>query len=148
MMVGMTRLAGWVLGAALFGAGAPASAQTSQMFRSAEVVAGRPARLGVVSNLTRDCKLGPLAEVRVVTPPKNGTLEVRDAKQKTPEKARCPNLETSVKAIFYQAPARYRGDDQVVFEIKNADGQLRSVTVKITVAERPKDGAKAEGQDL
>lgn len=142
------RFAAWFLAAAAMGAAAPASAQTSQMFRSAEVVAGKPARLGFVTNVTKDCKLGPAAEVRVVTPPKNGTLEVRDAKQKTSDKARCPNLETSVKAIFYQAPARYRGDDQVVFEIKNADGQLRSVTVKINVAERAKEGAKPEGQDL
>ena len=83
-----------------------------------------------------------------ITAPKNGALEVRDGKVKTSEKTRCPNLEVSVKAILYKAPAKFRGEDQAVFEIKNAEGELRSVTVKINVSERPAAAPKSDGQDL
>ena len=144
----MTCYAGAVVAAALWSFGSPALAQTSQVFRNAEAVAGKVTRLGVVSNLKRDCQLGPAPEVRVVTPPKTGALEVRDGKVKTAEKTRCPNLEVSVKAIFYKAPAKFKGEDQAVFEIKNADGELRSVTVRINVGERPAAAPKSDSQDL
>jgi hypothetical protein len=137
-----------ISGAALCCLASAASAQTSQVFRNAEAVAGKVTRLGVVSNLKKDCKLGAPAEVKVVTAPKNGALEVRDGKVKTSERTRCPNLEISVKAILYKAPAKFRGEDQAVFEIKNADGELRSVTVKINVSERPAAAPKSDGQDL
>jgi len=144
----LARCAAAICGAALGFLASSASAQTSQVFRNADAIAGKVTRLGVVSNLKKDCKLGAPAEVKVVTAPKNGALEVRDGKVKTAEKTRCPNLEISVKAIFYKAPAKFRGEDQAVFEIKNAEGELRSVTVKINVSERPAAGSKSEGQDL
>jgi hypothetical protein len=137
-----------MLAGALWTFGSPALAQTSQVFRNAEAVAGKVTRLGVVSNLKKDCKLGAAPEVKVVTPPKTGALEVRDAKIKTAEKTRCPNLEVSVKAIFYKAPVKFKGEDQAVFEIKNADGELRSVTVRINVGERPAAAPKSDSQDL
>lgn len=144
----VARFAGAMLAGAFWSFGSPASAQTSQVFRNAEAVAGKVTRLGVVSNLKRDCQLGPAPEVKVVTPPKSGALEVRDGKIKTGERTRCPNLDVSVKAIFYKAPAKFKGEDQAVFEIKNADGALRTVTVKINVGDRPAAAPKSDTQDL
>lgn len=111
---------------------APAVAQTS-VTRSETVAMGKQARLGIAPALKRDCAVGPMPEIKVLTAPKNGSLITRGGKIKTPSAYRCPNVETQAQAIFYQSNARYTGEDEVSFEIKTADGALQRFTVKITV---------------
>ncbi|EIM25958.1 hypothetical protein [Microvirga lotononidis] len=119
-----------------------ALAQNNNAFRSAEVVAGKAERLGVYGNVQKDCTSGPLPTVRVVTPPKNGELNVRSGKLKAGRISRCPKLEATAQGIFYKAKPAYTGIDEVVYEVRSASGKVESHTVRITVKEAAAPDAK------
>jgi len=130
----------------------PALAQTT-VTRSETVPAGKQARLVIVPNLKKDCSSGPMPEIKVVTPPKSGSLITKAGKLKTPAKYRCPNKDAEVQAIFYQPNSGYTGSDGVVVEIKNSDGEVEKRDIRITVdksdkaGDKPKD-EKKNGTDL
>ena len=113
--------------------GTAAHAQTNSAHRSAEVVAGKPHRLGTYGNVQKDCTSGPLPMVRVLTPPKHGELNVRSGNLKAGRITRCPNLRATAQGIFYQANPKYSGTDEVSFEVKAASGKVETHTVRITV---------------
>jgi hypothetical protein len=118
--------------------GTTALAQTNSAYRSTDVVAGKPHRLGVYGNVQKDCTSGPLPMVRVVTPPKHGELNVRSGKLKAGRISRCPKLEATAQGIFYKPSPTYKGAD----EVKSASGKVESHTVRITVKEATPADAK------
>lgn len=133
-----------LVAAALVALAAPASAQTG-IFRSASVEKGKTLRVAVVTALKKDCSVGQVGSVRVITPPKNGQLAVRAGKLKTPASFRCPNVETPVQGLFYQAKPNFSGTDEVSYETKTPDGATETFTYKITVTDKP--GAPAPAKD-
>ena len=138
--------------AAAFGlglvAGGPALAQ-DKIYRSADAVSGKALRLSVHGNVSKDCKPGPLPEIKVLTSPKHGTLAVKRGKVDAGQLKRCPALEVPVESVFYQANANYTGEDEVAYEVKRSDGPAQSMTVKITVGARPKPASRAkESSDI
>jgi hypothetical protein len=104
-----------------------------QSFRSADAQAGKPVRLGIHGNVSKECAAGALPEIKVVTPPKHGALSLKSGKTKAGELARCPKLEVPAKAVFYQSDPKYSGSDEVAYAVKGADGQVQTLTIKITV---------------
>ena len=133
-MVRLKRLAP-ALACALVLSASATLAQTNSAHRSADVVAGKPHRLGVYGNVQKDCTSGPLPTVRVVTPPRHGELNVRSGKLKAGRISRCPKLEATAQGIFYKASPTYKGADEVSYEVKSASGKVESHTVRITVKE-------------
>lgn len=127
----------------MFTAGAvnPAFGQ-EQLFRSMKATAGTQVRLGLIGNVTRECTPGPMPEVKVVTPPKNGTLAVRSGKSKAGSLKRCPDLEVSVQGVFYQANPNFSGTDEVVYEVKRPDGKTQTINTRIEVGTRQAPGPK------
>jgi hypothetical protein len=134
-MTRTTLFSAAILGSSLMLAGV-ASAQTSN-YRSITVPAGKQHRIAVVTALKKDCSVGQIGGVRVVTPPKNGNLQLKRGKLKTPASFRCPNVDTQAEAVLYQPKAKFTGDDEVVYDTKSADGQVERFTVKITVSDKP-----------
>ncbi|KQT46628.1 4-aminobutyrate aminotransferase [Methylobacterium sp. Leaf456] len=134
-----------VLAVAL-GVAGTAAAQTT-VTRSETVPAGKSARLVIVPNLKKDCSTGPMPEIRVVTPPKFGSLITKGGKLKTPAKYRCPNKDAEAQGIFYQANAGYTGSDTVVVEIKNSDGEIEKRDIRITVEAGKADDKAKEKKD-
>jgi hypothetical protein len=130
-------------------AGAPALAQEKVM-RSVEAASGKSTRLGVHGDVTKDCKLGPLPEIRITMSPKHGALTVRQGKNKAGDMKRCPSLEVPVQGVFYQANAGYAGSDEVAYTVVRAGQATLSITMKITVGAQAKPGAgsKDGGLDL
>jgi hypothetical protein len=123
----------FALTSALVLSGATALAQTNAAYRSSDVVAGKPHRLGVYGNVQKDCTSGPLPTVRVVTPPKHGELNVRSGKLKAGRISRCPSLEATAQGVFYKANPTYKGADEVSYEVRSASGKVEGHTVRITV---------------
>jgi len=151
-VIGMTSnpgLAGATAALCLFALGEAALAQTS-VYRSVNAASGKSVRVRVVTNLKKDCTVGAPASIRVVTPPKNGSLVVKNGKLKTPADYRCPNVETPVQAVFYQSNPKYTGSDEVAFEVKTAEGPTQSISIKIHVGDKPAAAAPKEkdGVDL
>ncbi len=114
----------------------PASAQTG-IHRSVTVEKGKTLRIAVITALKKDCSVGEVGGVRVITAPKNGQLAVRSGKLKTPARFRCPNVETPVQGLFYQARPNFSGSDEVSYETRSADGATETYNVKITVTDKP-----------
>jgi len=133
-MVRRNRLAP-ALACALILAATAALSQSNNAYRSTDVVAGKPHRLGVYGNVQKDCTSGPLPTVRVVTPPKHGELNVRSGKLKAGRISRCPKLEATAQGVFYKPNPTYKGADEVSYEVKSASGKVESHTVRITVKE-------------
>jgi hypothetical protein len=121
--------------AALFAAG-PAFAQSGTQ-RSTSVEKGKPLRIAVITALKKDCSVGEVGTIRVITPPKNGQLAIRSGKVKTPASFRCPNIETASQQLFYQSKANFSGADEVSYESRTSDGLTETFTVKITVTDKP-----------
>jgi hypothetical protein len=142
-MVRLKRLVP-ALACALVLSASAALAQTNSAHRSADVVAGKPHRLGVYGNVQKDCTSGPLPTVRVVTPPKHGELNVRSGKLKAGRITRCPKLEATAQGIFYKASPSYKGADEVSYEVRSASGKVESHTVRITVKDTPASDAKPD----
>jgi hypothetical protein len=138
----MVRLKRLALACALVLSASAAVAQTNSAHRSADVVAGKPHRLGVYGNVQKDCTSGPLPTVRVVTPPKHGELNVRSGKLKAGRISRCPKLEPTAQGIFYKASPTYKGADEVSYEVRSASGKVEAHTVRITV----KDSSPADAK--
>lgn len=126
----------------------PAAAQENKVYRSTEAVTGKSVRLGVYANVSKECTTGPLPEVKVVTPPKHGSLAVRTGNLKPGVVPRCPNLEIPAQGVFYQSNAKYTGADEVAYEVKHQNGRVQSLSVKITVTGAAKPGAKPPVIDL
>ena len=124
-----------------------ALAQTN-VTRTANAVTGKTIRLNVVTALKKDCTLGSVGEIRIVTTPKNGSLVVKGGKAKTPATFRCPNVETPFQAVFYQSNPKFTGRDEVRYEVKTPDGQSQTVTVTITVAEKGGAPEKSDSPTL
>ena len=131
------------LGLALALASGAGIAQTNQIFRTQQVVSGKPARLGFVSTLGKDCNPVPLGDIRVKAPPKTGSLAIREGKVKS---SRCGNKDMNVKFVMYEAPAKYTGDDQVVLEVKHSDGRLEAMTIRIEVRNQPPSSSPGSTQ--
>jgi len=140
-MVRRNRLAP-ALACALILAATAALSQSNNAYRSTDVVAGKPHRLGVYGNVQKDCTSGPLPTVRVVTLPKHGELNVRSGKLKAGRISRCPKLEATAQGVFYKPNPTYRGADEVSYEVKSASGKVESHTVRITVKEATPSDAK------
>ncbi|MDB5591765.1 4-aminobutyrate aminotransferase [Enterovirga sp.] len=122
-----------------------AAAQTA---RTATIQPGKPARVAVVTALKRDCSLGEVGSIRVVTAPKNGSLVVRGGKLKTPANFRCPSVETPVQALFYEPNRNYQGADEIAYETRSTDGSVQSFTLKITVTSKPAAAPSGGLQEL
>ena len=128
---------GWALAIGLVCVVAPTSAQ-EKVFRNVEAAPGKEIRLALVGNVSKECTLGPKPVVKVLTPPKNGTLSIRSGKTKPGSLARCPNLEVPAEGLFYTANAKFSGTDEVVYGVTRSDGRNQLVTIRITVGQATK----------
>ena len=142
-MIGMRRPAATIVAlACVVLPGIAAWAQTNSAYRSVDAAPGKPHRLGVYGNVTKDCTSGPLPTIRVVTPPKHGELNVRSGTLKAGRITRCPKLEAKAQGVFYRADAQYTGTDEVSYEVKSASGKVESHTIRINATSTPPAVAK------
>ena len=146
-MNALSLLAALVTGAVV---AAPVVAQTT-VTRSETAASGKAVRLAIAPNLKKDCSVGPLPEIRVATVPKNGSIITKGGKIKTPASYRCPNAEAQAQAVFYQSKPGFTGSDEVLVEIKTADGAIERQDIRITVEAAKKNETtdkKPSGTDL
>ncbi|GLS43689.1 4-aminobutyrate aminotransferase [Methylobacterium brachythecii] len=122
---------------------APAYAQTVTT-RSETAAPGKVKRLIVSPNLKKDCSTGPLPEIKIVTAPKNGQLQTKSGKLKTPASYRCPSKDAQASAVFYKSKADFTGTDQVLLDVKTADGVVERQDIRITVEAAKTDDKKAD----
>jgi len=121
-----------------FAAG-PALAQAAfpdKVSRSVNVQPGKQVRLGVYANVSAACEAGALPTIAVVGSPKVGAVTIRSGKTKAGALKRCPSLEVPAQGVFYVPGQKAAGADEVVYEVRRADGKTQTVTVKITISDK------------
>lgn len=122
-------------------ASAPAMAQDTAT-RTETAAPGKSVRILIASNLKDDCKPGSMPEIRISTSPKNGSLITKTGSVTTPASHKCPNKKTAATGVFYQSKDGFTGTDEVVVEVKKADGKTSTQTITITVG-----GSAVKGGD-
>lgn len=127
-------LAAFGLAASLAAGMGGAAAQTA---RTATIQPGKPARIAVETALKKDCSIGELGGIRVITAPKNGEVIVRSGTLKTPASFRCPNKETPVQQLVYMPKKNFTGTDEVSYETRTPEGQTQVFNIKINVGGKP-----------
>jgi hypothetical protein len=135
-----------ILTATLLLAG-PATAQ-EQLYRTVNVAQGARVRLGIHGNVSSTCEVGALPEIKVVTPPKNGSLAVSSGKTKAGALARCATLEVPAQAVFYQPNPRYSGSDEVAYQVTRADRPTQTITIRIMVGGAAKPARPDRGRGI
>jgi hypothetical protein len=119
---------------------APALGQAIS-YTSVEAIAGKPVQLTYHADAHKaTCTPAPVPGFRVIEPPKDGVLTVRQAVLTTNKVSGCPGLKTPALVVFYQANEGYSGSDHVSYAVTNAEGQTQGYDVTITVKPAPAGG--------
>lgn len=126
------RVTAMAVAALLSFATGPALAQAKTS--SVSVSSGKEIRLGAYGGFQKDCSPGALHEVKVLSPPKNGSLVVKTASLKSSASSACPNKEGPAQVVFYQSKEAFAGTDTLTYQVRNPAGQTQSFTVSVTVA--------------
>ena len=122
---------------------APALGQAIN-YTSVQAIAGMPVQLTYHADAHKStCRAAPEPTLRVLEPPKNGVLTVRNAVLTTDKVAGCPPLKTPALVVFYQANEGHSGSDHVRYAVTNAAGQTQGFDVTITVKPAPPGGVPA-----
>ncbi len=115
-------------------------------YTSVEATAGKLVQLTYHASAHKNCTPAPPPTVRVTQAPKAGTLLVRSAILTTGKVTGCPTIKVPAQVVFYQAREGYTGPDHVRYEVANADGEIGSFDVAITVKAAPAPNAPGSEQ--
>ena len=114
-------------------------------YSSIEVFAGTVLRIGYHASANKNCTPAALPAIRMLQPPKFGTVTVRPAILTTNKIVGCPNLKTPAQTLYYHSRVNYKGPDRVVYEVKVPSGDI--ATYDITIEVKPGQHAPPKGKD-
>ena len=129
--------------AGLLGASATtALAQASTTVeRTAKGATAKSIEVGLYLNVKPDCTSGTLPGIRLVEPPANGTVTIKQAKVRATNYKQCLALEVPAFIAFYQSKPDFSGIDKVVIEVKYPEGRTELQRITVNVGTGP-DGQK------
>lgn len=112
---------------------ATAQPAPSVNYTSLDVEAGGTVQIGYYASADKKCTPTPLPKVRMIEPPKVGTLSIKLGKLTTDKIEGCPKLEVGAQVAYYSAKANASGGDHVVYEVSYANGEVavQDITVRI-----------------
>lgn len=137
------HLALWQLGAftSLALCSPAALAQEQVVERAARGQAAKDIRVGVYVNVQQDCSSGTLPAIRLMTPPVNGTVNIKRGKVSATNYKQCLALEVPGFVAFYKSKPDFSGVDTVTLEVKYPGGRTEIQKIKVTVGDG-KEGLK------
>lgn len=130
----MTRLVAMLVGLLLAATGAAAQETVERQVKGQP---GKDIRLGVFFNVKDDCTSGPLPAVKLLAPPTNGNVTVKQAKLRRTNYKNCLAIEVPAYVAFYRSAAGYIGTDIVTIEIKFPEGKTHVWRITVTLANTP-----------
>ena len=118
--------------------------------RTAKAVTGQRVQLSVHFNLKKDCSPSEAPEVRVITPPANGSLAIRAGTLRSAKVGNCSNIEGPARVVLYQSNRGFTGADRVDYEVKKAGGstEVQSVTIHVLPAPTTPGVSKPKIDDI
>jgi hypothetical protein len=126
-------------GAGLVGIAATA-AQTpapTTVERTAKGPAAKSIQVGLFLNVQPDCTSGPLPAIRMVEPPANGFITIKQAKVRATNYKQCLALEVPGFIAFYQSKPDFVGTDMAIIEVKYPQGRTELQRITINVGTGP-----------
>ncbi|EGP07508.1 hypothetical protein CSIRO_2962 [Bradyrhizobiaceae bacterium SG-6C] len=115
---------------------APARAQNVQTVeRTAKGPSAKPIRVGVYLNVQPDCSSGILPTIRLLSPPSNGTVDVKRGKVTATNYKQCLALEVPGYVAFYKSKPDFIGVDVVTLEVKYPNGRTEVQKISVTVGD-------------
>ncbi|QUS42351.1 hypothetical protein RPMA_10260 [Tardiphaga alba] len=118
-----------------------ALAQEQVVERAAKGVAAKDIRVGVYLNVQQDCSSGTLPAIRLLSPPANGTVNIKRGKVSATNYKQCLALEVPGFVAFYKSKPDFSGTDTVTLEVKYPGGRTEIQKIKVTVGDG-KEGQK------
>lgn len=103
--------------------------------RTAKGLPAKPIRVGVYLNVQPDCSSGILPTIRLLTPPANGTVEVKRGKVTATNYKQCLALEVPGYVAFYKSKTDFIGVDVVTLEVKYPNGRTEVQKISVTVGD-------------
>lgn len=114
----------------------PVRAQDAQTVeRTAKGPSAKPIRVGVYLNVQPDCSSGTLPTIRLLSPPANGTVEVKRGKVTATNYKQCLALEVPGYVAFYKSKTDFIGVDVVTLEVKYPNGRTEVQKISVTVGD-------------
>jgi hypothetical protein len=117
-------------------------AQTTTVERSAKGPAAKNIQVGIYLNVRPDCTSGPLPAIRMISPPENGTLNIKRGKVSATNYKQCLALEVPGFVAFYKSKADFSGTDTVTVEVKYPQGRTEVQRITINVGSGGPGGQK------
>jgi hypothetical protein len=104
-----------------------------------DATVGKPLQLGYYASAHKNnCTAAALPTVRVITPPKSGTLMVRRAQLMTDKVQGCPPMKVWAQVAFYQARAGAIGLDHLDYDVTSENGEVAIYDFTISVQQSSK----------
>lgn len=128
--------------AIISGASIVAHAQENTVERAAKGPPAKDIRVGVYLNVQPDCTSGTLPALRLITPPANGTLNIKRGKVSATNYKQCLALEVPGFIAFYRSKPDFAGVDVVMIEVKYPGGRTEVQRISVTV------GGGKTGRDI
>jgi hypothetical protein len=119
----------------------------STNYTTIQATSEKPVQIDFYATANKNCTPAPPPTVRMVEPPKLGTLTVRRG-ELTTNLAGCPGLKTPAQVVLYRARAGYSGTDHVMYQVTSANGEVALYDVTIEVKEAAKPGGAASDHKL
>jgi hypothetical protein len=116
---------------------ATALAQTTD-YTSFDAMPGKPIEIGNYAAIGANCSAGAPPTIKVVEPPRSGTLSVRSG-ERVYTVANCPPIKSPAEVMTYEARDGASGTDRLVYDIVSATGQVstKDVTIRLAVPPAP-----------
>lgn len=114
----------------------PAFTQNETMVeRSAKGLPAKDIQVGVYLNVLPDCTSGTLPAIRLLTPPSNGTISIKQGKVAATNYKQCLALEVPGFIAFYKSKPDFTGVDTVTVEVKYPAGRTEIQRISVTIGD-------------
>jgi len=114
---------------------APLSAQESSVERKAQGLPDKDIQIGVYLNVQSDCTSGTLPALRLVSPPQNGKVSIKQGKVTATNYKQCLALQVPGFIAFYRSKPDFTGQDRMTIEVKYPGGRTEVQTITVTVGD-------------
>jgi len=107
-------------------------------YTSLTAVPGKPVQIGFFGSANKkECTAVRAPTIRVIEPPKAGTLMVRHGEITADKVADCAPFKIPVQAVLYTARRDDADTDRLVYEVTSANGQVDTFQITISIKNVP-----------
>lgn len=124
--------------------GQPAPTTT---YTSFDAVPGKALQIGFYGSANKkDCAPVRAPTIRVIEPPKAGSLTVRHGEVTADKVGNCAPFKIPIQAILYTARRGDADTDRLIYEVTSANGQVETYQITISIKSSPAAPARKPEQ--